>query len=106
MSKQHSLHSFRATSALSRYGLVFLLLFSFVIAKLYVDHDASHLITPDNHCALCLSAAGAEHALPPTIIIVDDVILPLTTIPSQPVENAQAVVSVLRNRGPPENINS
>ncbi|WP_416306561.1 hypothetical protein [Neptunicella sp. SCSIO 80796] len=106
MIRSHSLHSFRTASTLSKYGLVLLLLFSFVVAKLYVDHDASHLVKPDNHCALCLSAANADHALPPTAVILNNAVLPSTVIQMLPMDEYESTVTVTRNRGPPEKLNS
>lgn len=100
------MYSLRTNSTLSKYGLVFLLLFSLVIAKLYLDHDASHLIKPDNHCALCLSAASDGHVIPPLLIIFNNSTLPDPAIQADWAELHLSVVATTGNRDPPETLNS
>ena len=74
------LYSFRGTSALSKYGLLVLLVFSLVMAKLYIGHDVSHLLKPDTHCAFCTSVVFDNDALPVSMLELNHIYQPVLYI--------------------------
>jgi hypothetical protein len=62
-----TLHHFRTPSTLLKYTMVLALMLS-VGLSIFADwHNPAHVLTTDQHCALCISSLNVHNSLPPTL---------------------------------------
>lgn len=62
-----NLHQFRTPSTLLKYTMVLSLLFSIGLSIFADWHNPTHVLTTDQHCALCISSLNLDNSLPPTL---------------------------------------
>lgn len=60
---ENSLHQLRTPSTLLKYTLVLTLLLSIGLSIFADWHNPAHVLTTDQHCALCISSLNLDHSL-------------------------------------------
>ena len=64
---EHSLHQFRTPSSLLKYTMVLSLLLSIALSSFADWHNPAHVLSTDQHCALCISSFNLDNSLPPSL---------------------------------------